>query len=126
MMPPYTGKYKVYVLDEAHMLTTEAFNALLKTLEEPPDYAIFVMATTDVHKMLPTVLSRCQRFDFKRITTRQIVEHLKFVAGQEQITLDQGAAELIARAAAGGMRDALSLLDQAIAYSGQEVSLTKV
>ncbi|MFL5705389.1 MAG: DNA polymerase III subunit gamma/tau, partial [Ktedonobacteraceae bacterium] len=70
MMPPSTGKYKVYVLDEAHMLTTEAFNALLKTLEEPPDYAIFVMATTDVHKMLPTVLSRCQRFDFKRITTR--------------------------------------------------------
>jgi DNA polymerase-3 subunit gamma/tau len=126
MVPPSIGKYKVYILDEAHMLTTEAFNALLKTLEEPPPHAIFVMATTDVHKMLPTVLSRCQRFDFKRITTRQIVEHLKFVAGQEQITLEQGAAELIARAAAGGMRDALSLLDQAIAYSGQEVSLTKV
>jgi DNA polymerase-3 subunit gamma/tau len=126
MVPPTVGKYKVYILDEAHMLTVEAFNALLKTLEEPPPHAIFVMATTDVHKMLPTVLSRCQRFDFKRITTRQIVDHLKFIAEQEHITLDQGAAELIARAAAGGMRDALSLLDQAIAYSGQEVSLPKV
>jgi DNA polymerase-3 subunit gamma/tau len=126
MMPPSTGKYKVYVLDEAHMLTTEAFNALLKTLEEPPNYAIFVLATTDVHKMLPTVLSRCQRFDFKRITTRQIVEHLNFVAEQEHITLERAAAELIARAAAGGMRDALSLLDQAIAYSGETISLTQV
>jgi len=108
------------------MLTVEAFNALLKTLEEPPPHAIFVLATTEVHKMLATVLSRCQRFDFKRITTRQIVEHLKFIAGQEQISLEQGAAELIARAAAGGMRDALSLLDQAIAYSGQEISLLQV
>jgi len=126
MMPPTTGKYKVYILDEAHMLTTEAFNALLKTLEEPPPHAIFVMATTDVHKMLPTVLSRCQRFDFKRITTQQIVDHLNFVAEQEQIELDRGAAELIARAAAGGMRDALSLLDQAIAYAGQHVSLAQV
>ncbi len=126
MMPPSTGKYKVYVLDEAHMLTTEAFNALLKTLEEPPPYAIFVMATTDVHKMLPTVLSRCQRFDFKRITTRQIVAHLQFIAGEEHVTLEQSAAELIARAAAGGMRDALSLLDQAIAYSGDEISLAQV
>src|SRR5436190_11752528 len=100
MVPPANGKYKVYILDEAHMLTTEAFNALLKTLEEPPGYAIFVLATTDVHKMLPTVLSRCQRFDFKRITTRQIVEHLLFVAQQERITLERLAAELIARAAA--------------------------
>ncbi|MFL5627040.1 MAG: DNA polymerase III subunit gamma/tau [Ktedonobacteraceae bacterium] len=126
MMPPSTGKYKVYVLDEAHMLTTEAFNALLKTLEEPPDYAIFVMATTDVHKMLPTVLSRCQRFDFKRITTRQIVDHLNFVAEQEHIHIERPAAELIARAAAGGMRDALSLLDQAIAYAGNEIALAQV
>lgn len=125
-MPPSVGKYKVYILDEAHMLTTEAFNALLKTLEEPPRHAIFVMATTDVHKMLPTVLSRCQRFDFKRITTRQIVEHLNYVAGQENVKLDRGAAELIARAAAGGMRDALSLLDQAIAYSGNEIALAQV
>src|SRR5438046_152721 len=126
MMPPSTGKYKVYVLDEAHMLTTEAFNALLKTLEEPPPYAVFVLATTDVHKMLPTVLSRCQRFDFKRITTRQIVEHVEFVAGQENVRIEHSAAELIARAAAGGMRDALSLLDQAIAYSGNEITLAQV
>lgn len=126
MVPPTSGKYKVYILDEAHMLTTEAFNALLKTLEEPPPHAIFVMATTDVHKMLPTVLSRCQRFDFKRITTSQIVEHLRFIAEQEQVQLDQGAAELIARSAAGGMRDALSLLDQAIAYSGKQISLAQV
>ncbi len=126
MMPPSVGKYKVYILDEAHMLTTEAFNALLKTLEEPPKHAIFVMATTDVHKMLPTVLSRCQRFDFKRITTRQIVSHLNYVAEQEHVAIEGGAAELIARAAAGGMRDALSLLDQAIAYSGQAIALTQV
>jgi DNA polymerase-3 subunit gamma/tau len=126
MMPPSTGKYKVYVLDEAHMLTTEAFNALLKTLEEPPPYAIFVLATTDVHKMLPTVLSRCQRFDFKRISTRQIVEHLLYISGQENIKLERSAAELIARTAAGGMRDALSLLDQAIAYAGEEISLVQV
>ncbi len=126
MVPPTTGKYKIYILDEAHMLTTEAFNALLKTLEEPPPHAIFVMATTDVHKMLPTVLSRCQRFDFKRITTRQIVTHLHFVAQQEKVELDRGAAELIARAAAGGMRDALSLLDQAIAYSGNSIALSQI
>jgi len=126
MMPPSTGKYKVYVLDEAHMLTTEAFNALLKTLEEPPPYAVFVLATTDVHKMLPTVLSRCQRFDFKRITTRQIVEHVEYVAGQENVRIERSAAELIARAAAGGMRDALSLLDQAIAYSGNEITLAQM
>jgi len=126
MMPPSTGKYKVYVMDEAHMLTTEAFNALLKTLEEPPPYAVFVLATTDVHKMLPTVLSRCQRFDFKRITTRQIVEHLEYVARQEHVAVERPAAELIARAAAGGMRDALSLLDQAIAYAGDDISLAQI
>src|SRR5437660_10870944 len=126
MMPPSTGKYKVYVLDEAHMLTTEAFNALLKTLEEPPPYAIFVMATTEVHKMPATVISRCQPFYFKRITTRQIVKHLHFVAEQEHIKLERAAAELIARSAAGGMRDALSLLDQAIAYAGEEISLAQV
>lgn len=126
MVPPSTGKYKVYVLDEAHMLTTEAFNALLKTLEEPPDYAIFVLATTDVHKMLPTVISRCQPYYFKRITTRHIVSHLLYVAEHEDVKLERPAAELIARAAAGGMRDALSLLDQAIAYAGSEISLLQV
>src|SRR5204863_7517131 len=126
MMPPSTGKYKVYVLDEAHMLTTEAFNALLKTLEEPPPYAVFVLATTDVHKMLPTVLSRCQRFDFKRITTRQIVEHVEYVAGQKNVRIDHSAPDLIARAAAGGMRDALSLVAQATADPRHEVSLPQV
>ena len=126
MMPPTTGKYKVYILDEAHMLTTEAFNALLKTLEEPPPHAIFVMATTDVHKMLPTVLSRCQRFDFKRFNLRQLVERLRFVSQAEGVELQAGAAELIARAASGGMRDALSLLDQAIAYAGKVISLELV
>ncbi len=126
MVPPSTGKYKIYILDEAHMLTTEAFNALLKTLEEPPDYAIFVMATTDVQKMLPTVLSRCQRFDFKRISTRQIVQHVLFVAREEKVEIERSAAELIARAATGGMRDALSLLDQAIAYAGETISLAQV
>ncbi|GHO86245.1 DNA polymerase III subunit gamma/tau [Dictyobacter formicarum] len=126
MMPPATGKYKVYILDEAHMLTTEAFNALLKTLEEPPAHAVFVMATTDVHKMLPTVLSRCQRFDFKRFSLRQLVSRLHYVAQQEQVDLQAGAAELIARAAAGGMRDALSLLDQAIAYCGHVITLEQI
>jgi DNA polymerase III subunit gamma/tau len=126
MMPPTTGKYKVYILDEAHMLTTEAFNALLKTLEEPPPHAIFVMATTDVHKMLPTVLSRCQRFDFKRFNLRQLVERLHYVSQQEHVELQNGAAELIARAASGGMRDALSLLDQAIAYAGGVITLEQV
>ncbi len=126
MMPPAVGKYKIYILDEAHMLTTEAFNALLKTLEEPPDYAIFVMATTDVHKMLPTVLSRCQRLDFKRFSTRQIVEHLLHVAHEEKVEVERSAVELIARAAAGGMRDALSLLDQAIAYAGDTISLAQI
>ena len=126
MMPPTTGKYKVYILDEAHMLTTEAFNALLKTLEEPPPYAIFVLATTDVHKMLPTVLSRCQRFEFKRFTLRQLVDRLYFVAQQEHVELRPGSAELIARAASGGMRDALSLLDQAIAYAGNIIDLSQI
>lgn len=126
MVPPTTGKYKVYILDEAHMLTTEAFNALLKTLEEPPPHAIFVLATTDVHKMLPTVLSRCQRFEFKRFTLRQLVDRLQYVAQQEHVELQAGSAELIARAAAGGMRDALSLLDQAIAYAGNVIALSQV
>ncbi len=126
MVPPSSGKYKVYVLDEAHMLTTEAFNALLKTLEEPPEYAIFVLATTDVHKMLPTVISRCEPHYFKRFTTRQIVSRLLYVAEHEEVKIERAAAELLARAAAGGMRDALSLLDQTIAYAGSEIALSQV
>lgn len=126
MVPPVSGRYKIYILDEAHMLTTESFNALLKTLEEPPEYAIFILATTEVHKLLPTVISRCQRLDFKRISTRQIVKHVLYVAHEEQVTLERNAAELLARTAAGGMRDALSLLDQAIAYAGNEIALAQV
>ena len=126
MVPPVTGKYKVYILDEAHMLTTEAFNALLKTLEEPPDYAIFVLATTEVHKMLATVISRCECHHFKRFSTRQIVDHLLFIAREEQVELERGAVELLARSAAGGMRDALSLLDQAISYAGNVITLPQV
>ncbi|HEY7355588.1 MAG TPA: DNA polymerase III subunit gamma/tau [Ktedonobacterales bacterium] len=123
---PANSKYKVYVLDEAHMLTTEACNALLKTLEEPPPYVIFVLATTEAHRMLATMVSRCQRFDFKRHTFRNTVRHLHYIAGQEGVTLENGAAELLARAAGGGMRDALSLLDQAIAAMGQTITQTGV
>jgi DNA polymerase-3 subunit gamma/tau len=123
---PGIGRYKLYIIDEVHMLTTEAFNALLKTLEEPPPHVIFVLATTEVHKLPATVMSRCQRFDFKRIPARQIVQRLCYIAGQEQLDLDQHAAELIARAAAGGLRDALSLLDQANAYCGPSISLARV
>ncbi|HEU5368301.1 MAG TPA: DNA polymerase III subunit gamma/tau, partial [Ktedonobacterales bacterium] len=123
---PANSKYKVYVLDEAHMLTSEACNALLKTLEEPPPYVIFVLATTEAHRMLATIVSRCQRFDFKRHTFRNTVQHLHYIAGQEDVTLENGAAELLARAAGGGMRDALSLLDQAIAAMGQTVTQTGV
>jgi DNA polymerase-3 subunit gamma/tau len=123
---PGNSKYKVYVLDEAHMLTSEACNALLKTLEEPPPYVIFVLATTESHRMLATIISRCQRFDFKRISVRDIVAHLQHVAKEEGVTLEKGAADLLARAAAGGMRDALSMLDQAIAALGENVTLAGV
>jgi DNA polymerase-3 subunit gamma/tau len=119
---PANSKYKVYVLDEAHMLTSEACNALLKTLEEPPPYVIFVLATTEAQRMLATIVSRCQRFDFKRHTFRNTVGHLHHVAAKEGVALENGAAELLARAAGGGMRDALSLLDQAMAAMGQTVT----
>ncbi len=116
------GHYRVIVVDEVHMLSTAAFNALLKTLEEPPPHVIFVLATTEAHKVLPTVVSRCQRFDFRRIGTRDIVGHLRAVAAAEGLDLELGAAELLARAAQGGMRDALSLLDQAMAYAGARIT----
>ncbi len=119
---PGSGIYKVYVLDEAHMLTNDAWNAFLKTLEEPPPHVIFVLATTEAHRILPTVLSRCQRFDFKRISLRDIIGHLQHVAKEEGVALETGAAELLARAAAGGMRDALSLLDRAVATLGTSVT----
>ena len=110
-------KYRVYIIDEVHMLTKEAFNALLKIMEEPPPHVKFILATTEIHKVLPTILSRCQRYDFRRILSKDITERLMYVAEREKISLDPEAAELIAKTADGGMRDALSLLDQCIAFS---------
>ena len=119
------GRYKVYVVDECHMLSTAAFNALLKTLEEPPPHVIFVLATTEAHKVLPTVVSRCQRFDFRRFGLRDIVARLEHVAKGEGLELEPAAAELLARAAQGGMRDALSLLDQAVAFCGARIDIER-
>lgn len=109
---PVNGKYKIYIIDEVHMLTTQAFNALLKTLEEPPKNVIFILATTESHKVLDTIKSRCQRFDFKRITTNDIIEHLKKISEKENINITDGALATIAKSSAGGMRDSLALLDQ--------------
>lgn len=119
---PATAKYRVYIIDEVHMLSVAAFNALLKTLEEPPPHVIFILATTEVHKLLPTILSRCQRFDFRRISPEAIADRLEYVAGEEGARLDRGAALLIARIADGAMRDALSLLDQCLGR-GNHVTL---
>ena len=124
LMGTGTG-YRVYIIDEVHMLSTAAFNALLKTLEEPPPHIIFVLATTEEHKVLATVVSRCQRFVFRRHTMRDIVARLQHVARGEGLQLDPAAAELLARAAQGGMRDALSLLDQAVAYCGSQIDLER-
>lgn len=123
---PTTGSYKVYIIDEVHMLSTAAFNALLKTLEEPPGHAIFVLATTEVHKVPATILSRCQRFTFNRHSIASISEHLNAIAAQESFTLEAGVPETIARASTGSMRDALSLLDQLMAYGGALISLEQV
>lgn len=109
---PVNGKYKIYIIDEVHMLTNHAFNALLKTLEEPPENVIFILATTEVHKVLDTIKSRCQRFDFRRITTDDIVKHLRWISEQEKINITDDALFAIAKNAAGGMRDSISLLDQ--------------
>ncbi|GAB4504072.1 MAG: hypothetical protein Fur0043_10650 [Anaerolineales bacterium] len=119
---PTQGKYKIYIIDEVHMLSTAAFNALLKTLEEPPPHAIFVLATTEIHKIPATVLSRCQRHEFRRVPVDEIVAQLKRIAGQENIQADDDALTLIARQASGGLRDAISLLDQ-LASSGQKIDL---
>jgi DNA polymerase III subunit gamma/tau len=118
---PIRGRYKLYIIDEVHMLSTQAFNALLKTLEEPPEHVIFVFATTEVHKVLPTILSRCQRFDLRRIPTQVIARHLAFIAEQENVRLSHAAAEAIAVAADGGLRDAESMLDQLVAFCGHDV-----
>ena len=120
---PSESKYKVYIIDEVHMLTTGAFNALLKTLEEPPAHAIFILATTEPHKIPPTIISRAQRFDFKSINHDQIVERLKFVAEEQQIDYDDVALDFVAKASEGGMRDALSIMDQAIAFGDDHLTL---
>lgn len=120
---PTEARYKVYIIDEVHMLTTGAFNALLKTLEEPPSHAIFVLATTEPHKIPATIISRTQRFDFKAIEQQEIINRLKFVTEQENIDYDEEALSYISRTAEGGMRDALSILDQVIAYSSDKVTL---
>lgn len=114
---PTVGRYKVYIIDEVHMLSTGAFNALLKTLEEPPAHVIFILATTEPHKIPATIISRCQRFDFKSISTKDIIERIKFIVKEENIQIEEKAIVTIAKNAHGGMRDALSLLDQAISYS---------
>ncbi len=118
---PSRLKYKVYIIDEVHMLTKEAFNALLKTLEEPPAYAVFVLATTEPHKVLPTILTRCQRFDFKRIEIEQIIERLRFIAKEEKIAVDEESFVTIAKKGDGSMRDALSIFDQVAAFCGSEI-----
>lgn len=120
---PSESKYKVYIIDEVHMLTTGAFNALLKTLEEPPAHVIFILATTEPHKIPPTIISRAQRFDFKAISLNQIVERLKFVADAQQIECEDEALAFIAKASEGGMRDALSIMDQAIAFGDGTLTL---
>ncbi|MGN0035665.1 MAG: DNA polymerase III subunit gamma/tau [Bacteroidaceae bacterium] len=125
-IPPQIGRYKVYIIDEVHMLSQAAFNAFLKTLEEPPHHAIFILATTEKHKILPTILSRCQIYDFSRITTQDIVDHLQYVAGQEGITAEPEALNVIAQKADGGMRDALSIFDQVVSFTGGDIRYQSV
>lgn len=119
---PQAGKYKVYIIDEVHMLSASAFNAFLKTLEEPPSYAIFILATTEKHKIIPTIVSRCQIFDFKRITLQDTVVHLKNIIEKEEIKADEEALQLIAQKSEGCMRDALSILDKIVSFTNGELN----
>ena len=125
-IPPQVGKYKVFIIDEVHMLSTAAFNAFLKTLEEPPAHVIFILATTEKHKILPTILSRCQIYDFERMTVRDTINHLKNVAEKEGITVEEEALAVIAEKADGGMRDALSIFDQAASFCQGNITYQKV
>lgn len=125
-IPPQIGKYKVYIIDEVHMLSTAAFNAFLKTLEEPPQHAIFILATTEKHKILPTILSRCQIYDFSRITVNDTVEHLENVARKEHIEAEPEALNVIAQKADGGMRDALSIFDQVVSFTNGHITYQSV
>ena len=125
-IPPQIGKYKVYIIDEVHMLSGAAFNAFLKTLEEPPAYAKFILATTEKHKILPTILSRCQIFDFKRITVEDIANHLKNIAAKEGVIAEEEALNIIAQKADGALRDALSIFDQMVSFSGKNITYKDV
>ncbi|MGI4871836.1 MAG: DNA polymerase III subunit gamma/tau [Janthinobacterium lividum] len=123
---PQQGRYKIYIIDEVHMLSNAAFNAFLKTLEEPPSYAIFILATTERHKIIPTILSRCQIFDFNRIRVEDIREHLRYVANSEHVTADDDALHLLAQKADGGLRDALSMFDQQVTFAGNNLTYKEV
>ena len=125
-IPPQVGKYSVYIIDEVHMLSTAAFNAFLKTLEEPPAHAIFILATTEKHKILPTILSRCQTYDFNRISVQDIVSNLRMIAGKEGINIDDESLHVIAQKADGAMRDALTIFDQTVAFCGTDVKYEEV
>ena len=125
-IPPQVGKYKVFIIDEVHMLSTAAFNAFLKTLEEPPAHVIFILATTEKHKILPTIISRCQIYDFERMAVQDIINHLENVAKQEGISYEPNALNVIAEKADGGMRDALSIFDQAVSFSQGNITYSKV
>lgn len=121
-IPPQVGKYKVYIIDEVHMLSQSAFNAFLKTLEEPPKHAIFILATTEKHKIIPTILSRCQIFDFKRITVKDAANYLKYIANEQGISAEDDALHIIAQKADGAMRDALSIFDRVVSFSGENLT----
>ncbi|MBO0323955.1 DNA polymerase III subunit gamma/tau [Muricauda sp. CAU 1633] len=121
-IPPQVGKYKVYIIDEVHMLSQSAFNAFLKTLEEPPKHAIFILATTEKHKIIPTILSRCQIFDFKRITVKDAADYLKYIAEQQGVEAEESALHIIAQKADGAMRDALSIFDRVVSFSGKQLT----
>ncbi|MBS4012396.1 MAG: DNA polymerase III subunit gamma/tau [Bacteroidetes bacterium] len=125
-IPPQMGKYKIYIIDEVHMLSTQAFNAFLKTLEEPPAYAKFILATTEKHKIIPTILSRCQIYDFSRITVEDIAKHLEFVAKSENVIADPEALHVIAQKADGALRDALSIFDQIVSFTGSNITYEAV
>jgi DNA polymerase III subunit gamma/tau len=125
-IPPQQGKYKVYIIDEVHMLSQAAFNAFLKTLEEPPPHAVFILATTEKHKILPTILSRCQIFDFHRITVPDMVSHLQEICEKEGVTAEEEALHLVAQKADGALRDALSIFDQLIAFAGKTLTYSVV
>ena len=121
-IPPQVGKYKVYIIDEVHMLSSSAFNAFLKTLEEPPAHAIFILATTEKHKIIPTILSRCQIFDFKRITVSDAREYLKYIAKEQGLQAEDEALQIIAQKADGAMRDALSIFDRVVSFCGEHIT----